>query len=208
MERIASPSIARQGAASALDERARWRAWARDTLAAEDEWMILALETTGTGDAELIEFAAVTPSGATLVDRLIRPRGRIPRFITQLTGITDTMVAGAPAFAELFPDALLPHLASRGVLAYNVGFDVPMLRRNILRHFGRAWEPVEKACLMRAYANWRGEHYPVGHGHAGRVRVHRLEEACRQMGIAYAHGHRALHDCRVSALLLQAMARE
>lgn len=206
MERGSSRVVTRMAAASApADERERWRAWARDILAADDAWMILDLETTGSGDADIIEVAAVTPSGAPLIDRLVRPRGHIPPFITQLTGITEAMVAGAPAFAELFP-ALAPLLATRGVIAYNVGFDVPMLRRNIQRHCGLAWEPVEKACLMRAYAHWRGERYPAGHRQSGRVRVHRLELACRQMGIAYEHGHRALHDCDVSVRLLHAMA--
>lgn len=188
-------------------ERAQWRQWARDILAQDDEWMIVDTETTGHGDADIIEFAAVTPSGRTLVDTLIRPRQSIPLFITELTGISEAMVADASPFAVAYHQVLLPQLASRKILAYNVSFDVPVIRKNISRHCGHEWQPVDSACLMRAYAHYRSERYPAGHAHAGRLRVHKLADACRQMGIAHEHAHRALGDCQVSALLLQAMAR-
>jgi DNA polymerase III subunit epsilon len=167
--------------------------------------MLLDVETTGHGDADIIEFAAVTPAGVPLVECLIRPRQPIPPFITQLTGITEAMVADASSFAAVFRQYLAAHLTVRKLLVYNVGFDVPVLRKNIQRHCGQAWEPLEKACLMRAYARYRGERYPPEHPSRGQVRVLTLEVACRQMGVAYEHGHRALHDCQVSARLLQAM---
>ena len=167
--------------------------------------MILDTETTGHGNADIIEFAAVTPSGRTLVDTLIRPRQPIPPFITQLTGISEAMVAGAPPFAEAYHRLLLPQLG-RKILAYNISFDVPVLRKNIRRHCGHDWQPVDSACLMRAYAHYRDERYPAGDTHVGRLRVHKLASACAQMGIAHEHAHRALGDSQVSALLLQAMA--
>lgn len=188
--------------------QAQWRDWARSVLADEDAWMIVDTETTGThNEADIIEFAAVTPSGKVLADCLIRPVGAIPPFITELTGITDAMVARAPRFAFAYAETLHPHLSARGILAYNAPFDVRMIRQNVQRHCRRAWEPVEQACLMRAYGKWRGECYPQGHGWAGRVMVHKLGVACRQLGIPHDHAHRALDDCLVTVKLLQAMAR-
>jgi DNA polymerase-3 subunit epsilon len=176
--------------------RDQGRAWARTILAAEDAWLILDLETTGVGKAaEIIEVAAITLTGRTLVDRLVHPGIPIPRDITRLTGIGDAMVRDAPRFAALYRDVLRPELAQRKVLVYNVGFDVPMLRWNIARHCDEAWEPVGKDCLMQAYARYRGD-----------GRRYSLGVACQHMGIHQANAHRALGDCLVSAALLRAMA--
>lgn len=187
--------------------RLRWRDWARSVLAAEDAWMILDLETTGTAINDIIEFAAVTPSGQTLVSQLVRPSSPISPFVVALTGIRPAMVATMPYFAQLFPTRFAPHLAARKLLVYNVGFDVPVLRKSITRHCRQTWEPVESACLMWAYARYRGERHPEGHPTPGRLKIHSLERACHQMGVPYTSGHRALYDCQVSAALLQAMAR-
>ncbi|HKV85328.1 MAG TPA: 3'-5' exonuclease [Ktedonobacterales bacterium] len=187
--------------------RAEWRDWARTVLANDDAWMIVDTETTGThNEADIIEFAAVTPLGKVLADCLIRPIGSIPPYITQLTGITNAMVTPAPRFPFAYAETLWPHLSTRGILAYNAPFDVRMIRQNVQRHCRRAWEPVEQACLMRAYGKWRGECYPRGHGWAGRVMVHKLDVACRQLGIPHDHAHRALDDCLVTVKLLRAMA--
>jgi DNA polymerase-3 subunit epsilon len=188
-------------------ERAEWRRWAQTILAADDAWMIVDTETTGThNEADIIEFAAVTPSGKVLADCLIRPSHPIPPFITELTGITNAMVAHAPRFPFAYAETLRPYLSTRGILAYNAPFDIRMLRQNVQRHCRRAWEPVDSACLMRAYGKWRGERYPAGHGWAGRVMVHTLAVACTHLGIPHDHAHRALDDCLVTAKLLQAMA--
>lgn len=189
------------------ETRERWRQWAQSILAAENEWMILDTETTGISrDADILEFAAVTPSGRPLADCLIRPVGRIPQNISALTGITNEMVMGAPRFVFAYSDQLQPLLTTRRVLAYNVSFDVRLLRSNIQRHCRREWQPVGQDCLMRAYAAYRGERFPAGHSMAGRVRPHTLENACRQMSLRHDDAHRALNDCIVSAQLLQAMA--
>lgn len=204
-----SPARATPATRTSGTERAEWRRWARDILVADDAWMIVDTETTGTHrEADIIEFAAVTPSGKVLADCLIRPGGPIPRFITELTGITDAMVAQAARFPFAYTETLLPHLHTRGIIAYNAPFDVRMIRQNIQRHCRRTWEPVDQTCLMRAYGKWRGECYPPGHAWAGRVMVHRLGVACAQLGIAHDHAHRALGDCLVTAQLLQAMARD
>lgn len=188
-------------------ERGHWRDWARAIMADEDGWMLLDTETTGTQrDADIMEVAAVTPSGRVLLDTLIRPRQPIPHLVEALTGITGAMVVAAPSFPFAYQHTLWEHLSSRKILAYNVSFDVRMLRANILRHCRKQWEPVGSACLMRAYARFRGETFPPGHPQAGRPRPVKLELACQQMGIAHDDAHRALQDCLVSARLLRAMA--
>ena len=183
--------------------RTRMRRWAQTILAANDRWMILDTETTGFANSDdIIEVAAVTPRGETLIDCLIRPGRRIPAEITQLTGIRDAMVAGSPSFRLAWEQTLAQQLGVRAILAYNAPFDVRMLRQNVRRHCGLDWSPISSDCLMRAYASYRGERQA-----RGGYRSHRLGDACAQMGIAHEHAHRALEDCLVSARLLQAMAR-
>jgi DNA polymerase-3 subunit epsilon len=192
----------------APSERERWRRWAKQILRANSAWMILDTETTGFGkQADIIEIAAVTPTGRVLFDHLIRPVGPIPPHISQITGISKAMVANAPTFAALYREALRTHLTTRKILAFNAPFDVRMVRSNIARHCDLVWQPVESACLMQAYAAYRNERFPPDHSQAGSSVIHSLEVACRQMGIPHENAHRALGDCLVSAKLLRAMAR-
>ncbi|HZC06502.1 MAG TPA: 3'-5' exonuclease [Ktedonobacterales bacterium] len=182
--------------------RTHIRRWAQGVLAANDRWMILDTETTGFGNTDdIIEVAAVTPRGETLIDCLIRPGRRIPYEITRLTGISNEMVAGSPRFPFAWQNILNTHLGARGVIAYNAPFDIRMLTQNIQRHCGLAWSPVRSDCLMRAYASYRGDRMA-----SGGYRSHKLGVACAQMGITHEHAHRALGDCLVSAQLLRALA--
>ena len=182
--------------------RARMRRWAQSILEADDRWMILDTETTGFGNTDdIIEVAAVTPRGETLIDCLIRPARRIPYEITQLTGISNDVVAGSPRFPFAWQHILNTHLGARGIIAYNAPFDIRMLTQNIQRHCGIAWSPVRSDCLMRAYASYHGERTT-----SGGYRSHKLGVACAHMGIKHDHAHRALDDCLVSAQLLRAMA--
>ena len=197
------PSRALPASPRLASERERMRRWARSILAAEEQWMILDTETTGFGNSDdIIEVAAVTPRGETLINCLIQPNKRIPREITHITGIADSMVAGSPRFRVAWEQSLATHLGARGIIAYNAPFDVRMLRQNIQRHCGLSWAPVGSDCLMRAYAGYRGEPSMRGRGY----RSHKLGVACAHVGISHVHAHRALDDCLVSAQLLRAMA--
>ena len=53
---------------------------------------------------------------------LVNPGRRIPSFISELTGITDEMVAGAPFFEDIAQE-LHDCLDGRVIVAHNVAFD-------------------------------------------------------------------------------------
>lgn len=197
------PSRAQAAPRRHMPDRERIRRWAQNILAADERWMILDTETTGFGNSDdIIEVAAVTPRGDTIINTLIRPGRPIPREITAITGIADHMVAGSPRFRAAWDESLAGHLPQRGIIAYNAPFDIRMLRQNIQRHCGVVWSPTGSECLMRAYASYRGERQA-----RGGYRSHKLGVACAHMGIVHDHAHRALDDCLVSARLLQAMAQ-
>jgi DNA polymerase III subunit epsilon len=104
---------------------------ALDAYLYEVTFVVVDVETTGSTPAEaaLIELGAVAFRGGEcrgMLDTLVDPGVPLPPFISELTGITDSMLAGAPP-----PSAVLPaflSLADDNVLVgHNVGFDVGFL---------------------------------------------------------------------------------
>jgi Rad3-related DNA helicase/DNA polymerase III epsilon subunit-like protein len=61
-------------------------------------------------------------------DTKIRPRGRVPRAVTALTGLTDADLADAPGIGRLGP-ALLAMLSGRAIIAHNAEFERHFLVR-------------------------------------------------------------------------------
>jgi DNA polymerase-3 subunit epsilon len=89
---------------------------------------VLDFETTGLspdlGDRPT-EIAIVLVEGGRIVDRfqsLMNPGRRIPAFVTQLTGISNEMVATAPAVATVMREAAC-FVGGLPVVAHNASFD-------------------------------------------------------------------------------------
>ncbi|MGQ0846060.1 MAG: DEDD exonuclease domain-containing protein [Sporichthyaceae bacterium] len=107
----------------------------------EVTFVVVDLETTGSrAEDGITEIGAVKVRGgqrlgefATLVD----PGTPIPAFISVLTGITDSMVAGAPRLEAALP-AFLEFAAGAVLVAHNAPFDVGFLKAACARH-GHPW---------------------------------------------------------------------
>lgn len=102
-----------------------------DTALHEVTFVVVDVETTGgtPGEAAMIEIgAAVFRGGActATLDSLVDPGRSLPPFISRLTGITETMLAGAPSVTCVLP-ALLSLLEGGVVVGHNVGFDIGFL---------------------------------------------------------------------------------
>jgi hypothetical protein len=152
-------------------EAARARVtWAADALADPDV-VVLDTETTGVHDtACVVDLAVVTSAGEVLLNTLVNPGPGvpIPSAATDVHGITDAMVDGAPAFAEILP-ALTAALAGRRVLIYNAPYDTGVLRWELTRHYDVLGDPApaESAAawlaglavddVMVPYSDWVGE---------------------------------------------------
>ena len=102
------------------------------TPLSEVTFVVVDLETTGTGDESTItEIGAVKVRGGVVLGEfqtLVNPGSHIPAVIAVLTGITDAMVATAPRMAQVLPSWLE---FSRGavLVAHNAGFDIGHLKR-------------------------------------------------------------------------------
>lgn len=108
---------------------------------ADDHWLqeliFIDLETTGAalGQDRITEIGLVwfsPQAGWQEASSLVNPQIRIPENISQLTGITNEMVAQAPVFNELHT-ALLALLKNRVIVAHNVRFDYGFLSRALAR---------------------------------------------------------------------------
>ena len=93
----------------------------------EEEVVSFDCETTGFDPrrCSMIEIAAVVVRGGRIVDEMstfIDPGAPIPDEIVRLTGIDDSMVAGAPSAAEAM-ERLVAFVGDRDIVAHNASFD-------------------------------------------------------------------------------------
>jgi DNA polymerase-3 subunit epsilon len=121
----------------------------------EVTFVVVDLETTGGSPttAAITEVGAVKVRGGELIAEfatLVNPRTAIPPFIAVLTGISDAMVAAAPAIESVLP-AFLEFASGSVLVAHNAPFDVGFLRAAV-EATDRRWpgfECVDTARLAR-----------------------------------------------------------
>ena len=112
----------------------------------ETTFVVLDLETSGaspkTGSA-ITEIGAIKVRGGEVLgtfQTFINPGTPLPSFITDLTGITDLMLADAPKIETILP-LLLEFLGSEKstvFVAHNAPFDLSFLKASATLH-GYAW---------------------------------------------------------------------
>ena len=96
-----------------------------------NNFVALDLETTGLDNSkdEIIEISAIRFIAGKPSDEfttLIKPTINIPKKITDLTGINDSLVSGAPSINEKLDD-LFSFINNDLVVAHNAQFDLGFL---------------------------------------------------------------------------------
>ena len=96
------------------------------------DFVVFDLETTGFSPVndKIIEIGAVRVSGGKISERystFVNPGIHIPDRITELTTITDSMVADAPPIERVLPE-FLDFIGDCALVAHNAGFDHGFLR--------------------------------------------------------------------------------
>ena len=122
---------------------------------------------------------------------LVRPSGPVGDWVSKLTGITDEMVAGAPAFAEIAPK-VEEMLRGRIFVAHNVSFDWKMIRGEMPGLPAR----TPRLCTVR-----------MGRALVPEAPRHSLDVLCAFLGIDLGRHHRALDDARAAAKILAALLK-
>lgn len=162
---------------------------------------VIDFETTGMmphQGARATEVAIVLLQGERIVDRfdsLMHTGVWIPPFITELTGITNAMVAEAPPAAEVMREAAR-FVGDAPMVAHNAAFDSKFWQAE-LAHAGLA-APQPFACTVLLSRRI----FPDAPSHSlGRITDH--------LGLPRpGRAHRALADAEMAAALLARMQHE
>jgi len=176
------------------------RRWTRHRLVAFDT------ETTGLNVFEgdrVIEFGAVElviGAGGDVEDVkahqfFVNPGIPIPRAASKVSGITDDDVADAPDFEQV-ADKVRHVLGGAVLIAHNLSFDRNFLRVELER-VGRYW-PATVAEV---------DTLPLSQRLMPKMRSHRLEAICKELGVPLDNAHRASHDAEACGRVLVEIAR-
>ena len=180
----------------AIPDRAQWL----DTELADLVYTVLDCETTGlhvaAGD-RLVAVAAVRVDGPIVraddtFDALVNPGRAIPAFTTDIHGITNDMVTGAPKAPEVVEEfAAFAHDSI--LVGHHLGFDLGFLNPPA-RAAGIELEPLtlDTMLLSAVLADDTG----VRNG---------LDAVCARFGITVHGRHTALGDALATAEVLTAM---
>jgi DNA polymerase-3 subunit epsilon len=149
--------------------------------------VIVDLETTGGHIAldRITEVGIILIDGETIerFSTLVNPGRPIPPFIENMTGITNEMVADAPAFASLAAD-LASRLKGRLLVAHNARFDYGVLK-NEFKRAGIRYRS-ETLCTVKLSRRLYPQHYK--HNLDAIIARHQIDLPARHRALADAEG--------------------
>jgi len=143
------------------------------------------IETTGLNLDEdvIIEIGAVKFNGHRVEDTwttLVNPHRSIPRFITQLTGISNAMVRNAPNLTDVMDD-FVRFVSNVPVVGHNISFDLKFLQRAGALQYNIDIDTYELAAVLMPTAS-----------------RYNLSALAQQLGVLLPATHRALDDARAT----------
>lgn len=151
-----------------------------------ENFTVIDIETTGLSSInnEIIELSAIKVENNKIVNQfssLIKPKGKINKFITSLTGITNEMVTNQPDIVEVLP-VFMNFVRNDCVLGHNVNFDINFIYDNLKKYFNKEFtnDYVDTMRLAKKYCNFPS---------------HSLAYLANRFEISTQGHHRALNDC-------------
>ena len=160
---------------------------------------IVDLETTGVkyNRDRITEVAVVLYDGEKIVDRfqsLVNPECSIPPNITQITGISNEMVADAPKFYEVAKD-IVEMTKGAIFVAHNVSFDYGFLKEEFAR-LGYSYRR-KQLCTVRLSKLV----FP-------KLRRYNLDTLINVLDIKVERRHRAMDDVLATVELFKAILKQ
>ncbi len=158
----------------------------------ETDYVVFDFETTGAKvpPCRVTEIGAYRVKNGKIIGEfqtLINPECEIPIFITQLTRISDSMVANAPKFAEIADD-LLDFIGDSVLVAHNARFDMMFLNHEIgMIHKGYKVKNPQ-LCTVKLSRNL------VPH-----IENHKLNTVAQHFCVDLTNHHRAAADAHATA---------
>jgi len=153
-------------------------------------------ETTGLSPDQdrIIEIAAIKFEGGKAVDRfvtLVNPERPIDAFITEITNISNAMVADAPIERNII-DNLLEFLEDYPLIAHNISFDIHFLK-NLCQRYDRTYieRPLyDTLQLARTFLFFHPTHNLGSvseYFNLSAIGAHRAEADTENTGIIFQH---------------------
>lgn len=179
-----------------VDDTARAFYGKNDGITFADTFTVFDIETTGLSAANnhITEIGAVKVQGGEVKDvfcTFVDPGEPIPEKITELTGITDEMVKGAPSERDAVA-SFLEFASGDMLIAHNAGFDTSFIRR-VCEQNDMAFEnPYLDTVAMSRYVN-------------AELKRHKLDTLANYFGLGDFNHHRASDDAQMLSLIFYKM---
>lgn len=164
-----------------------------------EEYIALDLETTGVDPKrdKILEIGAARVRNGEIVESFLTfvdNRIRIPVFITELTGITEDMVAGAPEPVAAVA-SFLDFCGETPILGHNILFDYSFIKKEAV-NMGRGYERkgIDTCRIARKFM--------------AEPKKKSLESLCNYYGIDREHCHRAYDDAVAASRLYGCLRKE
>ena len=158
------------------------------------KYAIIDIETTGgmATRGKIIEIAIAIHDGNKIIDTyetLINPETHIPRAITNLTGITQEMVADAPKFYEIAKKIV--EITEKTIfVAHNVRFDYSFVREEF-RRLGFAYSRRQLCTVRLSRSSFPG------------LPSYSLSNLIKHFKLPCSSRHRAMGDVEATVVLFE-----
>ncbi len=159
----------------------------------DGEYCVFDIETTGLSPSycNITEIGAVILKGNEIIDTFntfSNPGEHIPSNITELTGITDEMVADAPD-NKTAVEEFLKFADGRILVAHNASFDISFIRKVANEHRIEFANPYLDTVAMSRYVN-------------PELSKHKLDVLAKYFELGEFNHHRACDDADILARIL------
>lgn len=170
-----------------------------ESLPDTDTFVVFDFETTGFSAKwhEITEIGAVKVVKGKIVDRfstLVKPRRKISEEITEITGITNEMVADAPNINSVIAE-FKEFIDGYDLVGHNLSFDIKFLDINLAR-IGKSISCKKYDTLKLAQKYFKG------------MRSYKLVDLSSMLKIEHTNAHRALSDAETTAELYMRCFKE
>ncbi len=170
-------------------------------MAFDEEYVAFDLETTGLYRHDtIIEIGAVRMKQGKEIDRFqtfVSPGHKLHSKTTEITGITDEMLRGAPTIAEVLPQ-LKEFVGDRVLVAHNADFDINFVRRACEKQ-GIRWNMTSLDTLT------------ISQNLLPQLSRYRLDIVAKEFDLADFNHHRAGDDAlvcgKIAAKLFELLAQ-
>jgi DNA polymerase III epsilon subunit family exonuclease len=168
-----------------------------------ERFVVFDLETTGLkpDTHEIIEIGAIRVNRDSdnhdTFQALIRPSKKIPKKITEITGITQDMVEKDGYFLETALSQFIEFVGDLPLVSFNAEFDMAFLKAAVNKTKAGALANNRVSCALKmARRAWPGR------------KSYRLTDLAKDGGLSAEGTHRALGDCKRTMIVYTAAAAE